>query len=180
MNSALRLTTMLLWLPAATAMALQVPPERPRTPVRPIEPRVIEPRRIEPRIVEPRFDSPRFDKWRELEDHRFELLDKLHDMPDVRFESKLDANMFMQMDMEMRKLDSKLFELDAKLGKTSWPSDAFHYDSRLGADWKREPVSSSPRAAWIQGDPADSLYKSARELLNRGEWRRAATASAYG
>jgi HEAT repeat protein len=31
-----------------------------------------------------------------------------------------------------------------------------------------------PRAAWSQGEPADSLYRLAREALNRGEYRRAA------
>ena len=33
---------------------------------------------------------------------------------------------------------------------------------------------SRPRAPWAQEDPADSLYKVAREALNRGEYRRAA------
>jgi len=183
MNSALRLTTMLLWLPAATAMALQVPPERPRTPARPVEPRGIEPRRIEPRIIEPRiieprFDSPRLDKWYELEDRRFELLDKFHEMPDVHFDTKFDAKMDMKMDMELRKFDAKRFELDAKLDKSAWERERLQYGPGFGADWKREPFASSPRAAWLQGDPADSLYKNARELLNRGEWRRAANAFA--
>jgi HEAT repeat protein/TolA-binding protein len=31
-----------------------------------------------------------------------------------------------------------------------------------------------PPQAWAQGDPADSLYKVAREMLNRGDWGRAA------
>jgi HEAT repeat protein len=31
-----------------------------------------------------------------------------------------------------------------------------------------------PPAAWAQGDPADSLYRTAREVLNRGDWGRAA------
>jgi HEAT repeat protein len=33
-----------------------------------------------------------------------------------------------------------------------------------------------PQTVWAQSDRADSLYKSAYELLNRGEWRRAASA----
>lgn len=33
---------------------------------------------------------------------------------------------------------------------------------------------SRPRAPWAQEDPADSLYRVAREALNRGEYRRAA------
>ncbi len=35
-------------------------------------------------------------------------------------------------------------------------------------------LSTSPRAPWAQDDPADSLYRVAREALNRGEYRRAA------
>jgi HEAT repeat protein/TolA-binding protein len=32
----------------------------------------------------------------------------------------------------------------------------------------------TPPAAWAQGDPADSLYRSARSVLNAGDWGRAA------
>jgi HEAT repeat protein len=35
-------------------------------------------------------------------------------------------------------------------------------------------ISSNPPQAWAQSDPADSLYRQAREALNRGEYRRAA------
>ncbi|HEX7940002.1 MAG TPA: HEAT repeat domain-containing protein, partial [Gemmatimonadaceae bacterium] len=34
--------------------------------------------------------------------------------------------------------------------------------------------SAKPRQGWAKEDPADSLYRSAREALNRGEYRRAA------
>ena len=34
--------------------------------------------------------------------------------------------------------------------------------------------SASPRAPWASGDPADSLYRVARQALNAGEYRRAA------
>ena len=33
---------------------------------------------------------------------------------------------------------------------------------------------SAPRAPWLQGDPADSLYRAAREALNRRDYSRAA------
>jgi HEAT repeat protein len=36
-------------------------------------------------------------------------------------------------------------------------------------------LPSSPRAAWAPNDPADSLYRVAREHLNRGDYRRAAS-----
>ena len=35
-------------------------------------------------------------------------------------------------------------------------------------------LSAAPRAPWAAGDPADSLYRLARESLNSGEYRRAA------
>ena len=35
------------------------------------------------------------------------------------------------------------------------------------------PLTSDPPKAWAQSDPADSLYRLARETLNRGEYRRA-------
>jgi HEAT repeat protein/TolA-binding protein len=35
--------------------------------------------------------------------------------------------------------------------------------------------NTSPRKPWAQQDPADSIYRVAREALNRGEYRRAAT-----
>jgi HEAT repeat protein len=35
-------------------------------------------------------------------------------------------------------------------------------------------ITSDPPKAWAQTDPADSLYRLAREALNRGEYRRAA------
>jgi len=42
--------------------------------------------------------------------------------------------------------------------------------------WSPEPGDGRPRAPWLRQDPGDSLYRSARELLNGGEYRRAAGA----
>ena len=65
-----------------------------------------------------------------------------------------DARMKLNLDTKIDvKLDSKLFG-DARP------------DNRL--------LESRPRAGWLQEDPADSLYRLARESLNRGEYRRAA------
>src|ERR1700752_1654398 len=36
------------------------------------------------------------------------------------------------------------------------------------------PADSQPAAAWLQGDPADSLYRAAREALDRRDYPRAA------
>lgn len=40
--------------------------------------------------------------------------------------------------------------------------------------WSAAIDAARPRSPYLQGDPADSLYRLARELLNRGEYRRAA------
>lgn len=47
--------------------------------------------------------------------------------------------------------------------------DEFSYSSIDGAFLNKRPPEP-----WLQGDPADSLFKVAREALNRGEYRRAA------
>jgi HEAT repeat protein len=45
-----------------------------------------------------------------------------------------------------------------------------------GNDWTPRPHHSDrPREAWSPDDPADSLYKAAREVLNRGDYRQAAS-----
>jgi len=60
----------------------------------------------------------------------------------------------------------------------------------LGGAWRSAPVApqgsvgavqdtagsaeASPPAAWLQGDPADSLYRAAREALDHRDYRRAA------
>ena len=38
---------------------------------------------------------------------------------------------------------------------------------------RREPAET-PREPWLQGDPADSVYRAAREALNRRDFRKAA------
>jgi hypothetical protein len=36
------------------------------------------------------------------------------------------------------------------------------------------PTEALPRAAWLQGDPADSVYRAARAALDRRDYRQAA------
>ncbi|MFL5403439.1 MAG: HEAT repeat domain-containing protein [Gemmatimonadales bacterium] len=51
---------------------------------------------------------------------------------------------------------------------SSWP---LHHVVRLD-NWSDSSVRAP--AAWLQGDPADSLYRTARESLNRRDYRRSA------
>jgi len=54
----------------------------------------------------------------------------------------------------------------APVAPSGWDYGPSDIDSRF--------LGQRPREAWLQGDPADSLYNAAREALNRGEYRRAA------
>lgn len=56
---------------------------------------------------------------------------------------------------------------------TAWNSTLDSYS--LGNGWSDFAFASAgPPSPWAQGDPADSLYRSARDQLNRGDYRRAA------
>src|SRR6185295_4163885 len=43
-----------------------------------------------------------------------------------------------------------------------------------GFGLKGHKLDERMRSPWAQGDAADSLYRTAREMVNRGEYRRAA------
>ena len=51
---------------------------------------------------------------------------------------------------------------------------AFDERGWVSRDLDGDFLNRRPREPWAQGDPADSLYRVAREALNRGEYRRAA------
>ena len=206
MTSALRLTTLLMAVPAAGAFALQAVPPVP--PKRPPQPRAEAPRVEKP----PRPDGWRDsdlrsgDFWYEMPDLHFDIPDWKFDMPDLHYEmpdlhyempdfhfDMPDAHFEMPdvhvdvpayhfdmppmdvwmpgMDMNVREFE-KLDKLDAFDKLDKWDMKFEHK-----SDWSegRESFMTHPRAPWLQGDVADSLYKSAYELLNRGEWRRSAT-----
>ena len=67
------------------------------------------------------------------------------------------------------------FALAAALGTGTWwspaPSAESIWPTTQGT--ASEP-DGAPRAPWLQGDPADSLYRAAREALNRQDFRKAA------
>ncbi|MDQ3948943.1 MAG: HEAT repeat domain-containing protein, partial [Gemmatimonadota bacterium] len=48
------------------------------------------------------------------------------------------------------------------------------FDTPMPPDLPRAPFATRPRAGWAPQDVADSLYRAAREALNRYEYRRAA------
>lgn len=119
---------------------------------------------------------------------------------DFELSWKLDADAARDMASDMARDFAADFSLRAKgfsdAARTlSWDAErqvAKLADTpllgRLDADWGGKDLfvpgltgraaldfdAARPRAAYLQGDPADSLYRLARELLNRGEYRRAA------
>ncbi len=207
MISALRLTMLLMAVPAAGALALQVAPPVP--PKRAPQPRAEAPRGEKP----PRPDGWRdFDKsrdfdfsrdfsyempdmhfdipsWKfEMPDFHYEMPDFHYDMPDLRYEMPLghfempDMHLDVpKMDLWMPDMDMKLdgFQKFEKLDKLDKLDRLDKWDTKFEykSGWPegRESFMTRPRAPWLQGDVADSLYKNAYELLNRGEWRRSAT-----
>ena len=188
MIPALRLTTTLLGMPLAAALALESTPVPPRTPSAP--PPAQTPR-VEPRPGKLRVESPRPDRWSDFDQMRFEnfekfehfesMAPKLEGLMDLKSDMKFDMKMDMNFDKfakldRLDGLDMKLHDLDLRRDELAFKGQNFLNTPRPPVDWRHDGFSTSPRAPWLQGDAADSLYKSAYELLNRGEWRRAATA----
>jgi HEAT repeat protein len=69
----------------------------------------------------------------------------------------------MKVDLENLKFDMPM-HLDVPVG----------FDIPMPTDLMRERFATRPREAWAPQDQADSLYRAAREALNRYEYRRAA------
>ena len=193
MIPALRLTTLLVCLPAA-ALVAQVPPRASTPRPAPRPERVPAPRAERPRVDDPRFDEYRDLKWDVDHDMKFEMLDghfdkfdkfdmldmpkfeRLAPMADMKFDLKVEkfAQFEQKFDAKFEQDLMKVQEMDMKF------DHSFMKGPRADVYWNndRESFATSPRRAWIQGDAADSVYKAAYQLLTNGEWRRAAGAFA--
>ena len=180
MIPALRLTILLLYTPAA-AVAAQATPPAPVVPRPAPTPR---PKKAPLPPVE-WHATPVPDVW-----HDFDLLSpkKFHaEMPDMKFEKPdMRFEKFEKPDMkfEMFETPKAHFEKPEMSLRTpkfeshgAWPGDEHLITPKPLRSYADvgEPFPTRPRAPWLQGDPADSLYKASYELLNRGEWRRAAS-----
>lgn len=97
-----------------------------------------------------------------------------------RWEREMELHLDQEQRESARRLNLEQRELARRLNQEQRET------ARLDQQFAREQLRSglrttSPRAAWpgvsfhSQGDPADSLYRQAHELLRRGEYRRAAT-----
>ncbi|HEU4996134.1 MAG TPA: HEAT repeat domain-containing protein [Gemmatimonadaceae bacterium] len=174
-----------------TAQVPPVPPEksaRPPLPAKPLPPtdELYPPRPVKAFVKPMEFEFERLGD--ELEFRAKELKIQALDLANLdieRLNSKIEK---LSYDFgDLTKLDAKELAVSAKaladeakflapkIAKADW-----------GDRWIETPVvsklefgsdkllSARPRQAWASGDPADSLYRAAREALNRGEYRRAA------
>lgn len=173
-----------------TAVA-QIPPTAP-TPSTP--PAAAAPKRAPSPLISPKFDRD-FDFRFEFDDHQFKMLAEdaarlaresvRFDADQLRMiaeEARANAQHFALMDVERLKFDAE--RLKAGVHESLRFAEPM-VNVRPMVDLKMESLGfgvgardrfteTRPRSAWASEDPADSLYRVARETLIRGEYRRAA------
>ena len=191
----MRYTLRLLMIGAALPMlaGAQVPtekPVRPPTPDRPERPVPTPKVRPEPRLemdirthIQPLLDLKydfKYDfhvdevRWKaeEMKLHADELRWQAKDLAQVNLESmRFDTERIRQEALES--LKNTRFDYDFGPALSAWSSGI---KTNIGGGLGRPEkfLESKPRAPWASEDPADSLYRVAREAISRGEYRRAA------
>jgi HEAT repeat protein len=134
-----------LSMPPMPPMALD--PMEPMEPMMPLEPLIIAPMAIEPMIMEP-LDIP--------------PMPPMPPMPDM---APLAGEIWTPR-LSLTAPVARAVAAADRAARTI-PGQSL-FERQFGA------ITSDPPRAWAQSDPADSLYRLARETLNRGEYRRAA------
>src|SRR5688572_14832394 len=122
-----------------------------------------------------------------------------HKLDELKHEMRFQALEMSKLDLEHMKLQAEDFKMLHDIDVAHIKARAEEWAQLAKEDWKHlEPplglgpmgfgpggfgpgvgrsdklLNGRPRAPWAQEDPADSLYRVAREALNRGEYRRAA------
>ncbi len=174
-------------LGAALPLVAQVPPPRPARPVRPApeaRPAPTPRPAIAPRVSGTpgfhfEFDDARMarEARESFEAHRFQFEDMQwrirEDIESQRWNFEFDhariaeearAAIAATPMPPMPPMEPFHYEWSV-LTPTPMPGVHFDFDSR---------IAINPRPAWARSDQGDSLYRRARELLNNGEYRRAA------
>ena len=161
-----------LWLPAVAAG--QVAPPRPP---RPAVPEVVPKKVITPKAPRPAPDplAETLGVLHDLEPPEL-LLDQSWAMRDAltRAQDEVRVQIELQQDLLRDQIEDQRFAIAQTLrGKQVWKDGKWD----MAFDWTPSPdVRVTPRPGWAPGDQGDSLYRRARELLNQGEYRRAAAA----
>ena len=173
---------------AGTAALAQNPPAPPARPTEPGRPATPAPA---PRVATPpvhvygpygEFYTPRVDieAVREAQREAQRAMSEVSriDMDRVREESRA-AMEASRVEMDRAREEMRIAMQDARPYSFSMPAIApmtpmpamppIHLN--FGSD---RLDRLTPPAAWAQSDPADSIYRQARDVLNRGDWGRAA------
>lgn len=176
------LTAVIVASPCPRSLAAQATPPAPPPASRPETPR---PARA-PRAVEsfewkndPQFMVDLELRQRALQDAQMERQREL----EVQQRELMDRQIERQQEMEVRQQELQDAQVDRLREQIAplpplppvlstpraWSEETMVPDALDGAFLNRRPP-----APWAQGDPADSVYRVAREALNRGDYRRAA------
>ncbi|HKW11351.1 MAG TPA: HEAT repeat domain-containing protein [Gemmatimonadaceae bacterium] len=171
--------------PPRFASSQATPPASPTPPAQPTTPRPARAPRAATSAewryqIDARLDQERQSELQELQAERqAELQDRQRELEERQADRMAEQERRMQERMFERDLTSprattfQFVEPAAApvspLAPLAWSDQARVPESLDGAFLNRRPP-----AAWAQGDPADSLYRVARESLNRGDYRRAA------
>jgi HEAT repeat protein len=132
-------------IPPMPPMALE--PMEPMEPMTPLEPMIIAPMAIEPMIMEPLEIPP---------------MPAMPPMPDM---APLAGELWA-LNLSLTAPVARAVAAADRAARII-PGQSL-FERQFGG------ITSDPPKAWAQSDPADSLYRLARETLNRGEYRRAA------
>src|SRR5665213_4037677 len=167
----LRLTTL---TSLASAVCLVAPvaaqtASRPRPPVAPTAPAAPSPTRISPRSVAPKALAPLATldglDWPLLDGARGDALIASLDAAKNSLEN-LDLDFDVTAPLRTLNLD-----MAPMIASAMAPLTNFSVDFAPRASFS---LPESPRASWASTDPADSLYRLARQSLNAGDYRKAA------
>jgi HEAT repeat protein len=185
----MRLTIAAAALPMLAAAQVQpIPPKQPSAPklreipVPPTPPRFLEDLDFK---IGPAFEL--------LKEHSLDLMDlknELHfDSQILKFEhdfafahqnellkeqTQMLKEQVAHLDVDRMTMDAEAIRMDAELLKQSVLSGMPKIEGVFGPFSGDKLPNVIPAAPWATEDPADSLYRVAREALNRGEYRRAA------
>jgi HEAT repeat protein/TolA-binding protein len=180
MTSIIRL--LLLGAAIPTMAAAQRPPARPAPAAPPAHPApvaiaapVIEAPYIDPVEIRGRAEEARAMAMElahvDMERMKFDTERMRLEAEDFRFHA-IDAARFgaeqARLAMDVARVDLERMHIEPKFD--------FSFDRGFSAVARKADrlLDAKPRAAWLRSDPADSVYRLARESLNRGEYRRAA------
>lgn len=164
---------LIVGIAAPMLAAAQVPPAAPSPKAAAATPRPPKPAEMP---SPPVLYSPKF----ELEYQMQLMSPKLEEVRMLAEEARFHAMEASTLDfehMKMAALDLESLKFDASEISTRAAQELTFKMGAFGPGASSDKLlNGRPRAPWAQDDPADSLYRLARESLNRGEYRRAAQA----